>query len=81
MIEIYMRKVKYVFRNLFLFYYEGFRNMPSWGKKVWLVILIKLFVIFVLLKFLFFPDLLRTGFRSDAERSIYVRNQILNINK
>jgi uncharacterized membrane protein len=76
-----MRKIAYAFRNLFLFYYEGFRNMSGWGKKVWLVILIKLFIIFVVLRLFFFPDLLKTGFRSDAERSTYVRNQILNINR
>jgi hypothetical protein len=76
-----MRKVIYSFRNLILFYYEGFRDMPDWGKKVWLVILIKLFIIFLVLKVFFFPDLLKTGFRSDAERSSYVRNQILNVNK
>jgi hypothetical protein len=76
-----MRKVNYAFRNLFLFYYEGFRNMSDWGKKVWLVILIKLFIIFVVLKLFFFPDILKKGFRSDTERSSFVRNQILNINK
>jgi len=76
-----MRNVTTAFRNLFLFYYEGFRNMSGWGKKVWLVILIKLFIIFIVLKLFFFPDLLKSSFRSDAERSTYVRNQILNTNK
>jgi uncharacterized membrane protein len=76
-----MRNVTTAFRNLFLFYYEGFRNMSGWGKKVWLVILIKLFIIFIVLKLFFFPDLLKTSFRNDAERSTYVRNQILNTNK
>jgi hypothetical protein len=68
-------------RNIFLFYYEGFRDMSSWGKKIWLIILIKLFIIFIVLKLFFFPDLLKTGFKSDEERSNYVRNQILNTNK
>ena len=76
-----MRNVITAFRNLFLFYYEGFRNMSGWGKKVWLVILIKLFIIFIVLKLFFFPDLLKTSFRNDAERSTFVRNQILNTNK
>ncbi|HOF21240.1 MAG TPA: DUF4492 domain-containing protein, partial [Bacteroidales bacterium] len=32
--------------KIFRFYYDGFKNMSSWGRKVWLIILIKLFIIF-----------------------------------
>lgn len=48
------------FMNKFLYkvfdlYYDGFRNMRV-GRTLWLVILIKLFIIFVILKLFFFPD-------------------------
>jgi hypothetical protein len=76
-----MRKVTSAIRSIVMFYYEGFTSMPAWGKKVWLVILIKLFIIFIILKIFFFPDLLKTGFRNDSERTTFMRNQILNLNK
>ena len=45
--------------RIFRFYYEGFRNMSWWGKRVWIIILIKLFVIFIILKIFFFRDFLQ----------------------
>jgi hypothetical protein len=63
-------------RNLFLFYYEGFRTMSWWGKKVWLIIIIKLCIIFLLLRLFFFPDFLKSKFATDRERSDYVIEQL-----
>jgi hypothetical protein len=63
-------------RNLFLFYYEGFRTMSWWGKKVWLIIIIKLCIIFLLLRLFFFPDFLKSKFDTDRERSDYVIEQL-----
>lgn len=63
-------------RNLFLFYYEGFRTMSWWGKKVWLIIIIKLCIIFILLRLFFFPDFLKSNFATDRERSDYVIEQL-----
>ena len=39
-------------------YYDGFRSMRL-GKTLWAVILIKLFIIFIVLKLFFFPDFLK----------------------
>lgn len=58
------------------FYYDGFRTMSWWGKKVWVIILVKLFIMFLILKLFFFPDFLKTNFRSDEERSDYVLEQL-----
>lgn len=38
-------------------YYDGFRNMRL-GKTLWILILVKLFIIFVVLKIFFFPNFL-----------------------
>ena len=38
-------------------YYDGFRSMKL-GRTLWAIILIKLFVIFIVLKLLFFPNFL-----------------------
>jgi len=42
------------------------------GKSLWMIILIKLFIMFVILKIFFFPDLLKKNFSSDKERGDYV---------
>jgi hypothetical protein len=63
-------------RKIFRFYYDGFKSMSSWGRKVWVIILIKLFIIFAVLKLFFFPDFLRNNFESEKERSEYVLDQL-----
>ncbi len=62
-----------------LFYIDGFRNMSQWGKKVWIIIIIKLFLIFVILKLFFFPDFLKKHFKNDKQRGEYVLEQLTNI--
>lgn len=64
--------------SLFRFYSDGFRNISSWGRKVWIIILIKLFIIFAILRIFFFPDFLGKKYDNDNQRSEYVRNQLLN---
>jgi len=73
-----MRQYFSVFKNIFRFYYDGFRNMSGWGKKVWLIILIKLFIMFAILKIFFFQDFLSANFKSDKERSEHVLEQLTN---
>ncbi|MBP1669188.1 MAG: hypothetical protein H6Q21_1554 [Bacteroidetes bacterium] len=62
---------KSLIHRIFYFYYDGFRSMTV-GKKLWVIILIKLFIIFIILKIFFFPDLLKKNFSSDKERGEYV---------
>ena len=57
-----------MFKKIFRFYYDGFRNM-TWGRKLWGIILIKLFIMFAILRLFFFPDILKKDFNSDEERS------------
>jgi uncharacterized membrane protein len=67
-----------IFHRIFRFYYDGFRNMSGWGKKVWLIILIKLFIMFAILKIFFFQDFLGTNYHTDKERSEHVLEQLTN---
>jgi hypothetical protein len=60
------------------FYYDGFRNMSWWGRRVWIIIIIKLFIIFAVLKLFFFPDFLKSKFSNDKDRSEYVMDQLIN---
>jgi len=64
-------------KKFFFFYYNGFREMPMWGRKVWIIIIIKLFIMFAILKLFFFPDFLKKKFDNDKERSEYVMDQII----
>ena len=70
-----MKRKKSIFRRVFNFYYEGFRTM-TWGRQIWAIILIKLFIMFAILKLFFFPDFLNTNFDTDKERSNYVIEQL-----
>jgi hypothetical protein len=65
-------------KKLFRFYYDGFRNMSAWGRKVWVVIIIKLFIIFAILKLFFFHDFLHDKYDNDKQRSRYVLEQLTN---
>jgi hypothetical protein len=53
------------------FYWHGFRSMKT-GRMLWLIIIIKLIIIFGFLKLVFYPDLLRSRFDSDEQRATYV---------
>jgi hypothetical protein len=66
-----------MFRKIVNFYYEGFRGM-TWGRRLWGIILLKLFIMFVLLRLFFFPDLLKRDFNSDEERARHVLQQMTN---
>ncbi len=66
-----------VFYRIFRFYYEGFRDMTV-GKKLWVIILVKLFIMFAVLRLFFFEDFLGSRFDTDQERSEYVLDELTN---
>ena len=49
-----MKKDGFLYRTFDL-YYDGFRSMKL-GKTLWAIILIKLFIMFAILKVFFFPN-------------------------
>lgn len=57
------------------FYVEGFRSMTL-GRTLWLIILIKLFVMFFVLRLFFFPDFLDSR-RGTVDKGDYVGNELL----
>ena len=50
----------------------------TWGRRLWEIILLKLFIMFAILRLFFFPDLLKRDFDSDEERASYVLEQMTN---
>lgn len=66
-----------LFRRIVDLYVDGFRNMTI-GKTLWILILIKLFIIFVVLKVFFFPNFLKSNFNNDTDRAQHVRNELMH---
>ena len=62
-----------VFYKIYCFYRDGFRSMTL-GRTLWAVILLKLFIMFAVLRLFFFPDVL--GDLTPEERSDYVLEQL-----
>ena len=52
-----MNKQSFLYK-VYDLYYDGFRNMRL-GRTLWAVILIKLFIMFAILKVFFFPDFIK----------------------
>lgn len=65
-----------IFKSIFTFYYEGFTNLTSTSKKLWLLIFIKTTIILTIL-LIFFPNLL-WQYNTDEEKSDFVANSLLN---
>lgn len=61
--------------KVFHLYYDGFRNMRL-GRTLWAIILIKLFIIFVVLKLFFFPDFLKSH-ADEGEEPDYVATEMI----
>ena len=61
-------------------YVDGFRSMTV-GKTLWLIIAIKLFIFFVIIKILFFPNFLSSKSDSDEGKAQYVREQLIDNSK
>lgn len=69
-----MKKVPAVIQ-IYRFYREGFKRM-TWGKTLWFIILVKLFIMFVILKIFFFPRFLGR-FDTPNEKQEYVSDELI----
>jgi hypothetical protein len=72
-----MKRIILLLNKVFHFYYDGFRNMSGWGRRVWIIILIKLFIMFAILKIFFFQDFLSKNFDNNKDRSEHVINELI----
>ena len=61
-------------QNVWHLYYDGFRNMTI-GKTLWTVILIKLFIIFIVLKLFFVPNVI-SQHSNQGEEAEFVSSEI-----
>jgi len=64
-----------IVNQIYAFYLDGFRRMTL-GRSLWKIIIIKLVIIFFILKIFFFPNYLKNNFDTDAARADHVINEI-----
>lgn len=55
------------------FYIDGFKSMTI-GKKLWAIIIVKLIVLFLVLRIFFFPNILSERYSTDEQRSDAIRS-------
>ena len=63
-----------IYIRIYHFYLEGFREMKL-GKTLWLIILVKLFILFFILKLFFFPIYLGK-FDEDSAKAEHVSDEL-----
>ncbi len=63
-----------IITNIWNFYYDGFRNMGKTGRTLWLIILIKLFIMFAILKVFFFKSELAEYDSMEEKTEVVIRN-------
>ena len=57
-------------------YDDGFRSMPRWGRTLWLIIIIKLCIMFLVFKLWLMPNYLNSHYDSAEERSNHVFEEL-----
>ena len=70
-----MNKHSFLYR-VYDLYYDGFRHMTL-GRTLWAVIIVKLVVIFLVLKLFFFPNFIKEH-AQEGQEAEFVANQTLN---
>ena len=61
--------------SIWTFYLEGFRSMTL-GRTLWVIIFIKLFIMFAILRVFFFPNFLSNQ-PTEAAKGNYVGNKLI----
>ena len=70
--------MKKIFVSIYNFYRDGFKNM-TWGKSLWLLIFLKVIILFLVLRMFFFKPVMAG--KTDEQKSEYVGMQLMNNNK
>ena len=65
--------------RIWRFYMEGFRSMTL-GKTLWAIILIKLFIMFFILRLFLLPNILQQKYDTDEERANQVIENLITPN-
>ena len=71
-------KMKNILSNVCEFYRQGFHEMTL-GKTLWTIIIIKLIIIFAVLKVFFFPDYIDQN-DTEGDAASFVAGQVIERN-
>lgn len=63
--------------NWFTMFWEGFTGMSKLGRTLWIIVIVKLIIMFAILKPIFFPDFLKAQAGDESEKAGYVREQMI----
>ena len=66
--------------RIFRFYRDGFRSMTV-GRDLWVLIIVKLIILFAVFKLFFFPNLLERDYDTDEQRAHAVRQSMIDRGK
>ena len=66
--------MKNTFLSIWNFYVDGFRNM-TWGRTLWMLIFLKIVVLFFILRAFFFQPVL--GGKTEEQKIEYVGTQLM----
>ena len=67
--------MKDIFKKIASLYLSGFRSMRL-GRTLWAIILLKLLILFGVVKLFFFPDYLDTRFSTEDQKADYVLTEL-----
>lgn len=56
-------------------YVDGFRNL-TWGRPLWVLIIVKLVIMFAVLRVFFFPNVLNSRCETEEEKSDFVYEEL-----
>ncbi len=68
-------KNRNIFYRIWRFYADGFRQMTV-GRYLWVMIILKVAILFLVFKLFFFPDRLQQDYDTDQERARAVRREL-----
>ena len=63
--------------NWFSMFWEGFTGMSQLGRTLWIIVIVKLLIMFAILKPIFFPNFLKSQATDESGKAGYVREQMI----
>jgi len=57
-------------------FWSGFMSMSPLSKSLWILVIVKLFIMYFILKPFFFPNVLDSTYKDDADKANHVRTEL-----
>lgn len=63
--------------NWFKMFWEGFTHMSKLSRTLWIIVVVKLIIMFAILRPIFFPNFLKEQAKTESGKAEYVREQMI----